>query len=108
MPPGKSRDSPQGSYADNTLPECRAIACNRSRGLLAFRDFPACRNRAKPRVGGAKRPAAHAQGIAAEILFCGKAVKKIGAESPVPACGGNAPKFFFLHFTFLFCLTVFS
>jgi hypothetical protein len=34
---------------NNTLPECGAIACNRSRGLLAFRDFPGCRNKAKPR-----------------------------------------------------------
>jgi hypothetical protein len=38
---------------------------------------------------------AYAPGIAAEILFCGKAAKKIGAESPAPARGaGEAPKFF--------------
>jgi hypothetical protein len=35
---------------------------------------------------------AHATWIAAEILFYRGAIKKIGAESPVPAEGGNAPK----------------
>jgi hypothetical protein len=42
---------------------------------------------------------AHAQGIEAEILFCGEAAKKIAADSPVflPSTGRqkNAPKFFF-------------
>jgi hypothetical protein len=33
-----------------------------------------------------------AQGIAAEILFCGAAAKKIGAESPVFCGAKNAPK----------------
>jgi hypothetical protein len=40
-----------------------------------------------------------AQGIAAEILFCGKAAKKIAADSPVFCEAKNAPKFFSLHFT---------
>jgi hypothetical protein len=41
----------------------------------------------------------HAQGIEAEILFCGFAAKKIAADSPVfsvclPADAKNAPVFF--------------
>jgi hypothetical protein len=38
----------------------------------------------------AKSLLAHAQGIAAEILFCRRAAKKIGAESPF--FGAEAPK----------------
>jgi hypothetical protein len=37
---------------------------------------------------------AHAQGIAAEILFCRKAAKKIGAESPTPPQAGVRPNSF--------------
>jgi hypothetical protein len=35
---------------------------------------------------------AYAQGIAAEILFCGPAAKKIGAESPVFLPAGRTKK----------------
>ncbi|MDR1625893.1 MAG: hypothetical protein LBT33_05070, partial [Spirochaetia bacterium] len=45
----KSRDSHRVLPAYSNLPECRAIACNRGSGLLAFRDFPGCRNKAKLR-----------------------------------------------------------
>jgi hypothetical protein len=48
-----------------------------------------------------------AQGIAAEILFCGAAVKKIGAESPTPPAAKRqagvrqktSPEVFPPHFT---------
>jgi isocitrate dehydrogenase len=43
-------------------------------------------------VASLRDAAAHARGIAAEILFCGKAAKKIGAESPVFVPRGAAQK----------------